>query len=62
MKKKNNLKIQAGFAMLVLSLGISLLVNMISIEDEPGALPLILIIVGVVWLVKIRFSIGQKRS
>ncbi|MBU2526507.1 MAG: hypothetical protein KKC03_07900 [Bacteroidetes bacterium] len=62
MKNKENLKTQAGLAMLVLSLGIFLLVYMIVVEDEPGAIPLVLILLGVAWLVKIRFSIGQKRS
>lgn len=34
---------------LTILLGAVLLVYMIKVEDEPGAVPLILIIIGIVW-------------
>ncbi|MDF3027553.1 MAG: hypothetical protein K0S23_1860 [Fluviicola sp.] len=40
----------------ILILGIVLLIFMITVEDEPGALPLLLILTGTVW-----FSINQYR-
>ncbi len=36
-------------SLLTILLGTVLLVYMIKVEDEPGAVPLILIIVGIVW-------------
>lgn len=36
-------------SLLTILLGAVLLVYMIKVEDEPGAVPLILIIIGIVW-------------
>lgn len=36
-------------SLLIILLGAVLLVYMIKVEDEPGAVPLILIIIGIVW-------------
>lgn len=44
---------QKVFAVLLMFLGFSLLIYMISAEDEPGALPLLLIILGSGWLIMI---------
>ncbi len=46
-----NLKWNFIFSFLVLLLGSALLVYMIKVEDEPGALPLILIITGITFLI-----------
>ncbi len=39
---------------LILVIGIVLLIYMISVESEPGALPLLLVVVGLGWLVATR--------
>lgn len=36
------------------ALGVILLVFMITVEDEPGALPLLLILVAAVWALRLR--------
>lgn len=36
-------------SLLTLSVGVLLLIYMISVEDEPGAIPLLLIIIGTGW-------------
>ncbi|MGN6213275.1 hypothetical protein [Parafilimonas sp.] len=53
MKKRisQKLKWDKLLPVLSISLGIILLIYMIKVEDEPGALPLLLIIIGVIWLI-----------
>ena len=46
-------------SLLTILLGTVLLVYMIKVEDEPGAIPLILIIVGIVWFVVTRYRIKK---
>ncbi|WP_216746148.1 hypothetical protein [Paucihalobacter ruber] len=53
MLKKNRLKLL--FAV-ILILGLVLLVYMILIEDEPGALPLLLALIGALGLIYSRFK------
>lgn len=48
------LKINKILSVLTILLGIILVVFMVMVEDEPGALPLFLIVAGTVW-----FSISQ---
>lgn len=43
------LKISRLFSIITTVLGLTLLIYMIKVEDEPGALPLFLILVGTVW-------------
>jgi hypothetical protein len=62
MNKSANIKMQTSLALLVLVLGIFLLIYMIVVEDEPGALPLFLILLGTAWLVKIRLGLRRKHS
>jgi hypothetical protein len=45
------LMIQKILAIMLSVTGITLLIYMITVEDEPGAVPLILIILGIVWYV-----------
>ncbi len=47
-------------AVLVLVLGLFLLIFMITIEDEPGALPLMLIVASTIWLLIINYR--NKKS
>ena len=44
---------QKIFAVLLLGLGFSLLIYMIIVEDEPGAVPLLLIVLGAAWMIKL---------
>ena len=37
------------FPLLVLFIGIALMIHMIVVESEPGALPLLLVLIGAVW-------------
>lgn len=52
MKKESNQKLNWNYVLplILLFTGISLLVYMITFEDEPGAIPLILICTGLVLL------------
>jgi hypothetical protein len=47
-------RIQAGIATLILTLGLLLLSYMIVVEGEPGAVPLLLVLAGGVWLYVVR--------
>lgn len=47
-------------SLLTVFLGFVLLIYMITVEDEPGALPLLLIITGVVWFIISRNQIKKK--
>lgn len=53
MKKgvSENLNLSGIFAMLIIFLGVALMAYMIKVEDEPGALPILLILVGAAWFV-----------
>lgn len=43
------LNVQKLLSVLVFVFGFVLLIYMITVEDEPGALPLLLIIIGATW-------------
>ena len=47
-------------SLLTVFLGFVLLIYMIMVEDEPGALPLLLIITGVGWFIISRNQIKKK--
>lgn len=53
MKKEVNQKLKWNMIIssLIILLGSVLLIYMIKVEDEPGALPLVLIITGIVFLI-----------
>lgn len=46
--------------LLIILLGTILLIYMITVEDEPGALPLVLIITGIVFLILKRKQVKTK--
>ena len=50
------LRISQIIAYIMLFLGIALLIFMIKVEDEPGALPLILILLSTIWLFVLRYK------
>jgi hypothetical protein len=62
MKKEisQNLKRGKILSILIILLGTILLIYMITIEDEPGALPLFLIVVGTVLLIINRYQINKQ--
>lgn len=53
------LKLYRTISLLIVVLGILLLVYMIKVEDELGALPLLLIIVGIVFFIRNNFQIRK---
>lgn len=55
---QNTYKTQLLISATVLIIGLILLVFMITVEDEPGALPLALILGGLVW----QFIIRRKQK
>ncbi len=59
-----SLKIGKVLSIITIVLGLALLIFMIKVEDEPGALPLFLILVGTVWFfvnrVRIRRQVGRE--
>ena len=48
-EQDNKLKTQKIISMIITFLGIILLIYMITVEDEPGAIPLLMIVGGTVW-------------
>jgi hypothetical protein len=62
MKKEisQNLKRGKILSILIILLGTILLIYMITIEYEPGALPLFLIVVGTVLLIINRYQINKQ--
>lgn len=62
MKKQTSqsLRISRVGSLVTLVLGVALMIYMITVEDEPGALPLFLIITGTAWFLFNRFQINKK--
>jgi predicted membrane protein len=53
MSRKNMFKIPA---LIILIIGLTLLVFMVLVEDEPGALPLMLVLIGALGLIYSKFK------
>ena len=53
-------KLSKLFSVLTICIGAVLLIYMIAVEDEPGALPLILLIIGVIWFVITKYQIKKR--
>lgn len=49
------------FSIATIFLGLLLLVYMILVEDEPGAIPLLMVIIGVAWFI-INYLRNKKNS
>lgn len=64
MKKEisQRLKISKIGSVLTVLLGTTLMIYMIKVEDEPGALPLFLIIIGTGWLIVNQLQINKSRK
>lgn len=60
MKTLKKLKVHKLLAVLSFSLGLLLMIYMVLVEDEPGAIPLLLIVLGLGWYFIIRTQIKSK--
>jgi hypothetical protein len=62
MKKEINhkLKIYTTLSVLMMLFGLILMIYMIKVEDEPGALPLFLMVIGIVWFIVNRVKIKKQ--
>jgi uncharacterized membrane protein len=59
-----SLRISRALSVTIIVIGLILLIFMITVEDEPGALPLFLILVGTVWFFvnrgRIKRQVGKE--
>jgi hypothetical protein len=62
MKKEisQKLKLSKTFSLLMIILGATLIIYMITIEGELGALPLFLILTGIVWFIINQYRIKKQ--
>lgn len=56
------LRVHAILSALILAVGLVLLVYMIVVESEPGALPLLLVVVGLGWQIATRVRMRAHRQ
>jgi len=61
MKPVKTKNIYTILSVLTILIGVLLIIYMIKVEDEPGALPLFLIIIGTVWFVVNQVQIKKRR-
>jgi hypothetical protein len=54
---QSNLRLQTRLSIVMTLIGVALLIMMIAVESEPGALPLLIIVLGVAW-----FCVTRVRS
>lgn len=52
--------VHAVLSTIVIAVGLALLVYMITVEDEPGALPLAMVVGGAAWLITARVRLRQR--
>ncbi len=57
-----NIKAQKLLSVLITAIGIVLLVFMITVESEPGAIPLLLITFGTGWYFVTRYRIQSRHT
>lgn len=50
-------RVHSVLSTVTIVLGLVLLVYMVTVEDEPGALPLLLIVVGIGWKLVMRYRV-----
>ena len=53
-------KLSKVLPVLTILLGTALMIYMITVEDEPGALPLVLIVIEIVWCIVNRYQIKNN--
>lgn len=56
------LKVQSRIALTILVIGVALMIFMITTESEPGALPLLLVLVGTGWYLLTRRRMRSHRG
>lgn len=49
------------FSIAIILIGVILITYMMKIEDEPGALPLFLIVIGISWFITNQIKIRNQR-
>lgn len=54
--------VQRTLSIVLITVGLALMIFMITVEDEPGAIPLFMILCGTVWFFKIRLRNKIKHS
>ena len=57
---KNKNSYQKIISIFIIIIGFALLIYMIKVENEPGALPLLLILLGIGWFMVIQFLTPKK--
>ncbi|MEX0844698.1 MAG: hypothetical protein WD022_05430 [Balneolaceae bacterium] len=57
-----NLKMHQLLSLLTILMGIALMTFMIVVEDEPGAIPLALIIAGTGWYFFTRYKVRSQQA
>ncbi len=62
MNTKKNLKIASLLSALTIAIGMVLMIFMILVENEPGVIPLLLIIVGTGWHFIIRHNSRSQHT
>ena len=61
-KNKMNQKMHSLLSVLTTVVGVLLLIYMVLVEDEPGAIPLLLIVVGIGWYFITRSKIDSQHA
>ena len=56
------LKMHRWISILITSIGVVLMVFMVLVEDEPGALPLLLIVIGTGWYFITRSRMKSQKA
>ncbi|OAN61081.1 hypothetical protein A8B79_06305 [Balneola sp. EhC07] len=54
--------VQRTLSIVLITVGLMLMIFMITVEDEPGAIPLFMILSGIVWFYKTRLRNKMKPS
>lgn len=56
------LKMHSLLSVLTMIIGVALMIFMIVVEDEPGAIPLLLIVAGTAWYFITRYRIRLQKT
>lgn len=59
---QQNSSVQRTLSIVLITVGLVLMIFMITVEDEPGAIPLFMILSGIVWFFKTRLRNKIKPS
>lgn len=54
--------VQRTLSIVLITVGLALMIFMITVEDEPGAIPLFMILCGTVWFYRTRLKNEIKQS